>query len=81
LANEHATRKSEFQALLERKDAYYGSAFRRLEAIVETGETSPKRYNIEFEPLFNEFIVHHPEWGIGNNVFVAFRDHPDLKGI
>lgn len=54
-------------------------ALERLTTIVEKGETTPTRLNMELVSVFDDFVALHPEWK-ENDSFVVFRDHQKLHG-
>lgn len=72
-------RKNEFESLLHHQTSELEKALERLKAIVEKGETSPIRQELEPQSFFEEFVLKHPEWA-SKDSFVVFRDHPDLQG-
>lgn len=74
-----AARKLEFEELLGAQTTDLGKALKRLEIIVEKGETIPTKLNLDTAHMFDTFVVKHPEWAEKVS-FVLFRDHEDLKG-
>jgi hypothetical protein len=70
-------RRTIFNDLLEAETPELQEALGRLKTIVEIGETAPAR--AEMNSMFDEFVASHPEWDRGHS-FVAFRDHPRLRG-
>jgi hypothetical protein len=74
-------RSDKFKRLLKGETSKLREALQRLQTIVETGETTPTRRTMQVQSLFEEFVVAHPEWNSGDDVFVIFRDHPHLKGM
>ncbi|KAI8898807.1 hypothetical protein BC833DRAFT_588216 [Globomyces pollinis-pini] len=71
-------RKWKFEELFAARTDKLKSALKRLEIIVQKGETSPTRTNLEQTTLFEEFVSNHSEWK-ANISWVVFRDHKDLK--
>ena len=71
-------RTNTFQALLEAKTDKLEKALERLETIVEKGESTPTRPNMEADSMFEDFVAKHKEWA--EDSFVVFRDHEKLKG-
>jgi hypothetical protein len=72
-------RKRKFELLLASETVELQHAFERLKTIVEKGETTPTRLEMEADSVFGDFVIAHPEWN-ENNSFVVFRDHHDLQG-
>ena len=69
-------RLEEFQTILTGESM---KALERLTTIVEKGERSHTRFTLEADSMFDDFVTKHEEWK-GNDSFVVFRDHQDLKG-
>ena len=78
-AKSSVVRKAEFQELLAARTDKLREALERLMTIVEKGETTPTRNEIETDSVFGDFVGKHKEWGAEDS-FVVFRDHQDLKG-
>jgi hypothetical protein len=72
-------RTNTFKALLNAKTDNLKKALERLETIVEKGETTPTRLQMEAESVFDGFLALHPEWNEEDS-FVVFRDHENLRG-
>jgi hypothetical protein len=72
-------RKRTFELLLSAQTNELSKALERLTTIVERGERSHTRFTLEADSMFDDFVTKHEEWK-GNDSFVVFRDHQDLKG-
>lgn len=74
-----SVRISKFEELLAAKSTVHKKALERLTTIVEKGEMSPTRVNLDVDSMFEDFLIKHDEWN-GAEAFVVFRDHQDLHG-
>lgn len=72
-------RRDEFEELLAAETHKLKKGLERLQTIVEKGETTPRRSNMETDSVFDDFVTKHKEWKADDS-FVVFRDHENLKG-
>ncbi|KAJ3284253.1 hypothetical protein HDU79_008374 [Rhizoclosmatium sp. JEL0117] len=74
-------RKSEFDDLLdETDDSHCKHALKRLNTIIGSTEASIARSNVKPGFLYDSFVVAHPVWEEGPEVFVCHRNHRNLEG-
>jgi hypothetical protein len=78
-AKSSVVRKAEFQEILAAETTESKKALERLTTIVEKGETTPTRFKMEADSVFDDFVTKHKEWKAEDS-FVVFRDHQNLKG-
>ncbi|KAI8899569.1 hypothetical protein BC833DRAFT_656925 [Globomyces pollinis-pini] len=78
-AKSSVVRKAEFQEILAAETTEAKKALERLTTIVEKGETTPTRFKMEADSVFDDFVTKHKEWKAEDS-FVVFRDRQNLKG-